>query len=242
MLEHFGLQHVDTRVDRVGEDLAPRGLLEEALDAPLVVRDDDSELERVVDRLEADGHRRPVLSMEGDERAQVDVAEGVAGDDEEGLVELLRGQPDGAGRAERGFLDRVADAHPERVALAEVAADRLRQERDRDDHVGHPVLAQQLEDVLHARLPDDRHHWLRLVRRQRSEAGALAACHHDSLHRLTSLHAPKAYTRPAATARTSPVQKNQYGQSVERCVTMRKPMAAYRSHVAALPIRFTFSS
>ena len=44
--EHLRLQHVDPRVDRVGEDLPPGGLLEEPLDAPVVVGDDDPELER----------------------------------------------------------------------------------------------------------------------------------------------------------------------------------------------------
>src|SRR5207253_2920450 len=48
------LEHVDAGVDRVREDLAPGGLLEEALDPAVVVGDDDPELERVVDRLEAD--------------------------------------------------------------------------------------------------------------------------------------------------------------------------------------------
>ena len=68
------------------------------------------------------------------------------------------------------------------VAVAEVRADRLRQERDRDDDVLEAVLAQQLEDVLHARLADDRHHRLRLVRRQRAQARSLAARHDDGFH------------------------------------------------------------
>ena len=52
--EHLGLEHVDARVDRVREDLAPGRLLEEALDLAVVVGDDDPELERVVDRLQPD--------------------------------------------------------------------------------------------------------------------------------------------------------------------------------------------
>ena len=47
VLEHLRLEDVDARVDRVREHLAPRGLLEEALDPALVVDDDDPELERV---------------------------------------------------------------------------------------------------------------------------------------------------------------------------------------------------
>ena len=52
--EHLGLEHVDAGVDRVREHLAPRGLLEEALDAAVLVGHDDAELERVVDGDEAD--------------------------------------------------------------------------------------------------------------------------------------------------------------------------------------------
>ena len=90
------------------------------------------------------------------------------------------------GRAERRLLDRVLDRHPERVAVAEVAADRLRHERDRHDHLLEPVLLEQLEDVLHARLADDRHHRLRLVRGERAQARALAAGHHDRLHAVST--------------------------------------------------------
>src|SRR5204862_8176566 len=85
--ERLRLDDVDARVDRVREDLAPRRLLEEALDAALLVRDDDSELERVLDRLEAARHRGLPLAVELDEARQVDVAQRVAGDDEERVVE-----------------------------------------------------------------------------------------------------------------------------------------------------------
>src|SRR5690606_29467708 len=53
--ERLRLEHVDARVDRVAEDLAPRGLLEEALDPPrLVVNDHDAERERVLHRGQRD--------------------------------------------------------------------------------------------------------------------------------------------------------------------------------------------
>src|SRR5204863_1002961 len=115
-------------VDRVGEHLAPRRLLEEALDPAVLVRDDDPELERVVDGLEADRHRGLPLSMELDELREVEVAERIAGDDEERVVEAPGGEAHRAGGAERRLLDRVADLDPERLAAAEVRADRLRQE------------------------------------------------------------------------------------------------------------------
>ena len=94
VLEHLGLEDVDARVDRVGEDLTPRRLLEEALDSTVVVRDDDPELERVLDGLEADRDCRLVL-VELDELAEVEVAQRVTGDDEERVVELV-----GRGRTE----------------------------------------------------------------------------------------------------------------------------------------------
>ena len=166
--KHLGLEHVDARVDRVREDLAPRGLLEEAFDLPLLVGHDDPELERVVDRLETDRHRGALLPMGSDERREVDVAECVARDHEEGVVETLLGELHRARGAEGLFLDGVVDVHVERLAAAEVRADGLRHEGERDDDLVHLVPAQQIEDVLHARLADDRHHGLRLVGRQRA--------------------------------------------------------------------------
>ena len=76
--QHLRLEHVDPGVDRVGEDLAPRRLLEEAFDASLLVGDDDAELERVFDGLEADRDGGAALLVEAIERAEVEVAERVA--------------------------------------------------------------------------------------------------------------------------------------------------------------------
>src|SRR5579884_4268037 len=123
------------------------------------------------------------ISIELDDSAEVDVAERVARDDEEGVIETVAREAHGAGGAERALLDRVLDLEPERLAVAEVGADRLRQERDRDDDVAEVVLAQQLEDVLHARLADDRHHRLRLVRGQRPQPRPLPTRHDDGPHR-----------------------------------------------------------
>ena len=184
--EHLRLEHVDAGVDRVREDLAPGGLLEETLDPALVVGDDDPELERVLDRFQPDRHRRLLLAVEGDDLLEVHVRQRVSRDDDEGVVQPPAGEADRSGRAERRLLDRVLDVDAERLTVAEVAADRLRQEGDRDDHVLHAVAAEELDDVLHARLADDGHHRLRLVRRERAQARALAAGHHDRLHASTT--------------------------------------------------------
>ena len=61
---------------------------------------------------------------------EVEVAQRVARDDEERVVELVRGEPHRAGGPERRLLDRVLDVRAEALAVAEVAADRLRHERD----------------------------------------------------------------------------------------------------------------
>ena len=191
VLQDLGLEDVDAGVDRVGEDLAPRRLLEEPLDAALLVGDDDPELERVLDRFQADRDRRLLLAVELDEARQVDVAERVAGDDEERVVEAAGGEANRAGGAERRLLHRVADVDAERLAVSEVAPDRLRQERDGDDDVLEAVELEELDDVLHARLADDRDHRLRLIRGERAQACALSPRHDDRLHRRTPPHAAR---------------------------------------------------
>src|SRR4029077_6542998 len=115
-----------------------------------------------------DRDRGSLLSVGLDDAGQVDVAERVAGDDEEGVVEPARGTLDRAGGAERRLLDRVADVDAEGLAAAEVAPDRLRQERDGDDHVLETVTAQELDDVLHTRLADEGPHplWLGIAARR----------------------------------------------------------------------------
>ena len=151
---------------------------------------------------------------------EVEVAKRVARDDEECVVELVGREPDRAGGAERRFLDGILDVDAKRLAVAEVASDRLREEGDGDDDVLEAVFPEQLDDVLHAGLADDRHHRLRLVRGQRTEPRALAAGHDDGLHRRTVLSAVKRYCAPAASASPTPVQKIQSGQSVPSCVTI----------------------
>src|SRR5207302_1853485 len=125
---------------------------EETLDAAVLVGDDDPELEWVLNRLEPDRDRGALLLVELDQLAEVDVTERVAGDDERRVLEPVAREPHRAGGAEGNLLDRVLDVESERRAVAEVAADRLRQERNGDDDLVEAVRAQELEDVLHARL------------------------------------------------------------------------------------------
>ena len=62
---------------------------------------------------------RLVRAVRLDELGQVDVAEGVAGDDEERVVEPARRALHGAGGAQRRLLHRVADVDAERLDAAE---------------------------------------------------------------------------------------------------------------------------
>ena len=182
MAQNLGIHHVDACVDRVGEDLAPRRLLEESLDPAVVVRHDDSELERVVHGFEANRHGRVFLEMEIDEALKIEVAERIPGDDQERFIELVGREANRPSGTEWRLLDRVRHLDAERVAVAEVTANRLREERDCDDDVAEAVRAQELEDVLHARLAHDRHHRFRLVRGERPESRSLPARHDDGLH------------------------------------------------------------
>src|SRR5665648_282917 len=183
VIEHLRLEHVDARVDRVAEHLAPSGFLEETLDAAFVVDHHDAELERVLDALECDGDHGAALLVKGDDLAEVEVGEGVAADDDEGVVpEMVLGQLDAAGGAGRRLLDGVLHAHAEGGAVAEVVADDLGKEHERDDGLVETVLLEELDDVLHAGLAAERHHRLGLVARERPQAGAFAAGHDDCTH------------------------------------------------------------
>src|SRR5262249_33214599 len=112
------------------------------------------------------------------------------------------------------------------LAAAEIAADRLRQERDRDDHVLEPVPPEQLDGVLHARLADHRHHRARLIRGEGPEARALSPGHDGCLHCRVSPPAVRTDNAPATRASAILTQKSTSGHCVAGCVTMRKKIAA----------------
>ena len=182
VLEHLGLKHVDAGVDGVGEDLAPVGLLQEPLDAAVLGGDDDPELERVGHPLEDDGGQGAAAAVEVNHLVQVDVGQGVAGDDHEGLAEHLGGVADAAGRTQGGRLGGVGQADVHVGAVAEVVADLTGQELDGDHDVLDPVVPDVPDDVLHDRAVADREHRLGLVGGEWPQARAFAAGHDDRLH------------------------------------------------------------
>ena len=192
--QHLGLHDVDAGVHGVGEHLPPGGLLQEPLDAPLLVHDDDPELKRVGHPGERDGDQGAVLLVVADQGGQVDVGEGVARDDQERVgPQLVLGVLHAARRPQRHLLGGVLQAHADVLAVAEVIAYQRGQELDRHHGLGEPVPLEQQQHVFHDRLVHHRQQWLGLVGGHRAQPGALPARHHHCLHLLPVSSANTAY-------------------------------------------------
>ena len=225
MPKDFRVEDVDAGVDRVREDLAPRRLLEEAFDPSVLVGDDDSELERVVDALQADGDERVLLLVEADELAEIDVAERVP--------EMTRNGSSSAPSASftepavpTGDPRRSSESDALALPRSGVAADRLRHEGQRDDDVVEAVLLQELDDVLHAWLADDGHDRLGLVRGER--AGACPR--HPPSRPPSSPHRPPdrhAVEDSRSDASATPTPRRARAASRARSVTRMNAINAY---------------
>src|SRR5581483_94571 len=192
-VEDLRLEDVDAGVDGVAEHLAPRGLLEEALDRTVLAGDDDPEVERVLHGLEADGGEGALLLVEAHDGRQVDVG------------------ADGAGRAQGRLLGGVDHADTELGPVAEVRADDVGHERHRDHDVLESVVPQEPDDVLHHRPVGQGHHRLGEVGGQGAQAGPLPSRHDDGLHgvdptrpSLRAVRARGTYVRAAYQLRASP--------------------------------------
>ena len=122
--------------------------------------------------------RQPAVAVEVDERAEVGLAERVAVEGEERLVDPLGGEADRAAGAERLLLDPVLEREVA-VAVAEVVLDLSRQVAARDDRPGDAEAAQMLERVGELRPVDERQHVLPRPVGERPQAGAEAADEDD---------------------------------------------------------------
>lgn len=124
IVEHLGLHDVDTRVHGVREDLAPGRLLQEALDLALLVDDRDPELERVGHSCQTDGDQRAFFLVESDELGEIEVGQGITGNDEESIVlQRLLGVLDASGGTEWLLLIGIGELHTELLAVTEVVLD-----------------------------------------------------------------------------------------------------------------------
>jgi len=183
--ENLRLHDVDAGVDRVGEHLPPRRLLEEPVDPALVVADDDAVLERVRHRLQPDGHQRTAGPVELEHAAEVGVGERVTGEHQERVVPQRGLSVLHASRGpQRSLLGGVLQAHPEFLAVAEVVPDEGGEELDGHHRLVEAVPLEQPQHVLHDRAVGHGEQRLRLVRGHRPQAGPLAPCHDDGLQWL----------------------------------------------------------
>ncbi|CAB4808815.1 unannotated protein [freshwater metagenome] len=152
VVEHGWLEHIDARVDRVREHLAPRWLLEEALDRAVVASNNDPELERVVHRGEGDRRHCTLVLVVLNNCRQVDVGDHVARDHDEAVIfEEIHRIAHAARRPEGYRFVHVGDAHAEVAAVPEVLLDGVRHERNGHHDVLDAVVAQQVDDVFHHR-------------------------------------------------------------------------------------------
>ena len=152
VVEDLGLHHVDAGVHRVGEDLAPGRLLQEALDLAFFVHDGDAEFQRVRDPGQADRDQCALFLVEVDQVGEVEVGEGVTGDDQEGIVlQRLLGVLHASGGTEWLLLVGIGELHPELFAVAEVVLDEGGEELDGDHGLVEPMPLEQPQHVLHDR-------------------------------------------------------------------------------------------
>ena len=183
VVEDLRLHDVDAGVDGVREDLAPGGLLQEALDLAVLVDDGDAELERIGDPRQADRDEGALFLVEPDQIGEIEVGEGVTGDDEEGVVlEGFLGVLHAARGTEWLFLIGVGELHSELFAVAEVVLDERGKELHGHDGLIETMPFQQPEHMLHDRPVGHRQQRLGHAGRHGAKACSFAAGHHNGLH------------------------------------------------------------
>src|SRR5262249_40113596 len=130
-VEHGGIEHVDTGIHRIADDLSPRRFLDELRDALLGVGNDDSLLQRGPHARERPRGDRLFFVMKLDQIGQIDIGDRVAADNEEWAIEPLLRELDRTGRAQRRLLDRVMNFEAKRFAVAKIILNRGRHELQR---------------------------------------------------------------------------------------------------------------
>ena len=185
VVEHRRLDHVDTGVDLVAEDLPPGWLLQEALYPTIGRGDDHPVLERVGHPGQHHGGLGGAVPVEGHGLGEIDVGEGIAADHDEGLVEKTGGVLDAPGGAQRPVLDHVLEVHAQLGAVTEVVANAGTQVLEGDHHLGDPMTTEQPEHVLHAGPAHHRNQWFGATAGQRAQPATLPASHNHRLHRST---------------------------------------------------------
>ena len=109
---------------------------------------------------------------------------GSAGHHKEGLrAEPVADVANASRGAEQALLLAVGEVDPERCAVAEMAANRLREPVQVRDHLTHVVARDQAQHVLHDGPVRNRHHGLGHLVGERPQACAQPCRHDHGLHR-----------------------------------------------------------
>jgi hypothetical protein len=117
-----------------------------------------------------------------DDLLEIEVGQGVATDDDEGVVEILRGVLDAAGGAQRRLLHDVGDLHADVAAVVEEILDGGGHVAQRHHYFGDAVMFEQVKDVADDRLVDDGHHRLGAANCNRAQARPFTARHDNCFH------------------------------------------------------------
>src|SRR5581483_664029 len=122
----------------------------------------------------------------GDERADVEVGDHVAVDDEEAFVDarLARREPHRPGGVERLVLDCVPQWHTCAGSVRVVREERVGAVAERQDDLVDAVRGEVQDRPFDHRPVDDRQHLLRRVVRERPQAGPQPSHQDDGLHGL----------------------------------------------------------
>ena len=131
--------------------------------------------------------------MQIDDGAEVDARQHVAVEDDDGAVEVRRGEFDGPAGTERLGLDQIADPRPARTPFGRYALDGIGLVVEAQyDFVDLREPGEQVELVVQERPVEDWHHGLRRAERERAQAGAEAAHQQDGLHGIRVQYGPLA--------------------------------------------------
>src|SRR5919112_1283438 len=205
VLKHLGFEHVDAGVGQVALGFAGIRLFLEAHDVPLEVQLDHPVLRGVRDAHQRQRRQSPPLLMEGHDLSHVHVGQGVAHDDDEGLVEAVGDTLDAPRRPHKFVLAGYADLRAVHAGRTPVGVqDGVGQVVDVDVDLVQPRLRQELEDVLDYRLAYDGGHRLGDLAGEREKSCALTGSQN---HRLYSKVLPST-TYTLGVARASLIPKD----------------------------------
>src|SRR5215211_3361214 len=152
-------QDVDAGVGQRADRLLRVRLLLEPQDVPLAIHLDHPELRSVVDPMQRYGGQSAPLLVEGDELLDVHIRQGVARDDDEGVVEPLGEALDAAGRAPQLVFPAQVDLHAVGPRLLAVSLQQgVGQVVDVDVDLLYAVGGEKVEDVLDYGGVHDRSH------------------------------------------------------------------------------------